>query len=134
RELRALGEETVRLSAAVCVGVALLGILRGLGVARMLKTAVSLAIAAVPEGLPAVGTTTLAFGVARMRRRNVLVRHLPAVENLGTITALCLDKTGTITANRMQATRVYVGARELRVREGRFLLGDAVVVPDAVPD
>ena len=101
RQLDAMGRELSLISAAVCAGVFGVGLLRGYGVPQMLSSAISLAVAAVPEGLPAVATTTLALGIQRMRRDNVAVRHLTAVETLGAVQVFCLDKTGTLTLNRM---------------------------------
>ena len=90
---------------------------------QMLKSSVSLAVAAVPEGLPAVATTTLAMGINDMRRRNVAVRHLDAVESLGSVQVFCLDKTGTLTMNRMAVVSVHVGDRGIAVTEGLFTAG-----------
>jgi len=110
RQLGRLGAQLAYVSGAVCLGVFAVGLVRGLGWLAMLKASVSLAVAAVPEGLPAVATTTLAIGIAAMRRRRILVRQLAAVESLGAVQTLCLDKTGTLTENRMRVERVVLGA------------------------
>jgi Ca2+-transporting ATPase len=102
--------------------------LRGYGFLQMLKTAISLAVAAVPEGLPTVATTTLALGLRQMRGRQVLIRHLEAVETLGAVQVVCLDKTGTLTLNRMSVVAAHVGARRLVVGNGRFRDADGADV------
>jgi Ca2+-transporting ATPase len=101
---RRLDHLSRRLAAAVlaiCAVVLLAGLLRGEDPLEMLLTSVSLAVAAVPEALPAVVTISLALGASAMVRTNALVRRLPAVETLGSVTYICTDKTGTLTANRM---------------------------------
>lgn len=121
RQLGELGTQLGILSAAICGGVFLVGLLRGVGGIEMLRSAVSLAVAAVPEGLPAVATTTLALGINRMRQHHVAVRHLDAVETLGSVQIFCLDKTGTLTFNRMSAASLVLGREpiDLPTQEAR---------------
>lgn len=102
-QLEQLGNQLVVASSAACAGIFALGLLRGYNWLTILKTSLSLAIAAVPEGLPAAATTSLARGLRRMRERDVLMRSLHSVENIGAIDTICLDKTGTLTLNRMSA-------------------------------
>jgi Ca2+-transporting ATPase len=111
-QLERTGRRLVGVSLGACVAALGLGLLRGVPVLEMLRSAVSLAVAAVPEGLPAVATTTLALGMDRMMRRGTLVRRLAAVESLGAITVICVDKTGTLTENRMTVDSWWAGGRE----------------------
>jgi len=101
RKLAQLGKRLVYIVLGVAALVMLAGLMRGDDLWLMLEVSVSLAVAAVPEGLPAVTTLILALGVLRMARRNALVRKLSAVETLGSATVICTDKTGTLTENRM---------------------------------
>ena len=109
KRLEKLGEIIVTFCLIICAIVALMGILRGEPVVQMLLGGISLAVAAVPEGLPAVVTIALAIGVRRMVQRNALIRRLPAVETLGCATVICSDKTGTLTENRMTVVSAYAG-------------------------
>ena len=120
RQLDVLGNQMVLLSGGICGIMFLLGLARGYGWLQMLKTSISLAVAAVPEGLPTVATTTLALGIRNMRRHHVLVRHLDAVETLGAMQVICLDKTGTLTLNRMTVLAVYCGGRHITLSNDVF--------------
>jgi Ca2+-transporting ATPase len=122
RQLDRMGSQLVLICGIVCGMVFVTGLLRGYGFLQMLKTSISLAVAAVPEGLPTVATTTLALGIRNMRRHNVLIRHLNAVETLGSVQTICLDKTGTITLNRMSVVGAYAGMRGFTVSQGQFYL------------
>jgi len=121
RELGDVERELVIVNGLICASVFGLGLLRGHGLVPTLRSAISLAVAAIPEGLPAVATTTLALGVQDMRKRKVLVRKIDAVETLGAIETIGLDKTGTLTENRMAAVRVHTDNGAFELREGRLL-------------
>jgi Ca2+-transporting ATPase len=105
-----------------------------------LLTAVALAIAAVPEGLPAIVTINLAIGMREMIRRNALIRRLASVETLGSASAICSDKTGTLTQNQMTAVKLYANGAELDISgqgyspEGSFHRDGAVVEPSSIPE
>lgn len=113
--LERLSTQLVLASLAICGGMFAIGMVRGYPFLMMLKSTISLAVAAVPEGLPTVATTTLALGLVQLRRQKVLARHLPAVEALGAIEVLCLDKTGTLTLNKMTAVRANVFDEEYSI-------------------
>ncbi len=129
RQLDDMGTQLALLSAGICAGMFGLGLVRGFGFLQMLKSSISLAVAAVPEGLPAVATTTLALGIREMQRRNVLVRQLPAVEALGAIQTLCLDKTGTLTENRMRTVVMELPEESVDLCDGGFWSNRKPIAP-----
>jgi Ca2+-transporting ATPase len=125
RRLEHFGYTLLWLALGVVSVVFFLGYLRGEPLMTMFLTSVSLAVAAVPEGLPAVVTITLALGVTRMVGRHALIRKLPAVETLGSATVICSDKTGTLTKNEMTVTKLFVGDKVFDVTgEGYEPVGD----------
>jgi Ca2+-transporting ATPase len=128
-QLARTGDQLVLIATSICGVVFLMGFLRGYGLLQMARSAVSLAAAAVPEGLPAAATITFALGVKNMRKHHVLVRQLQAIETLGAVQTVCLDKTGTITRNRMSVQMVYTGGRRIQVRDSGFFLGETPVDP-----
>jgi len=123
----------------VAAGASLLGVFRGHAWLEMLIWGISLAVAAVPESLPAVVTGALAIGTTRMARKNAIVKRLPAVETMGCTTVICTDKTGTLTKNEMTVRRLFLDGELIDVSgsgyepSGSFGIGDAVVSPGDHP-
>lgn len=115
RRLAQVGTWLVSFCLLICLLVVVVGIYRGLPAYQMFLAGVSLAVAAIPEGLPAIVTVALALGVQRMIKRNSIIRKLPAVETLGCATVICSDKTGTLTQNEMTVRKALVGGFSVEI-------------------
>lgn len=128
KRLEGLGRILVWGCLAVCLIVIVTGVAKGESLFLMCMAGISLAVAAIPEGLPAIVTVALALGVQRMIKRNAIIRKLPAVETLGCTTVICSDKTGTLTQNAMTVRKIYAGGKSYEVTgngydiKGEFLL------------
>jgi Ca2+-transporting ATPase len=136
KNLDKVGKTLARVSIGVVAIIVTLGLFRGQPFVDMLIFGVALAVAVVPEALPAVVTISLALGVKRMVKRNALVRRLPAVETLGSTSVICSDKTGTLTRDEMTARRLFVGGQMLQVSgrgyepQGKFSVNGTEVEPN----
>ena len=116
-KLNKLGKTLGIASLAICVVIFIIGVLQGKDLLSMFMTAVSLAVAVVPEGMVAVTTIVLAIGVQKMVKKNAIVKKLPAVETLGSSTVICSDKTGTLTQNKMTVKKVFWNRKLLRLED-----------------
>jgi Ca2+-transporting ATPase len=141
RRLEQLGKVLGIAALIICAVIFAVGISYGNSIMNMFMIAVSLAVAAIPEGLPAVSTVVLAIGVQRMVRKNAIIRTLPSVETLGSATVICSDKTGTLTQNRMTVVETYVNHQRNKIdrktpshepdEEEKKLLSISVLCADA---
>ncbi len=137
KKLGRFGRQLGLLTVLLCVLIFLLGLMKGNDFSQMFFLAVSLAVAAIPEGLPAVVTIVLALGVQRMAKRNAIIRKLPAVETLGAATVICSDKTGTLTHNAMTVRQIITGGGRFQVSgegygtTGAFLQEDGKIAEPA---
>lgn len=139
RRLDSLGKTLIFICLGACLAVTFLGLIRGENLMRMIMSGISLAVAAVPEGLPAIVTVVLSLGVQRMAKRNAIVRKLSAVETLGCTTVICSDKTGTLTENQMTVRLVATAEKIITVTgegydpAGGFWLGGKRIEPAKDP-
>ena len=117
QKLNKLGKSLGIMAIVICIVIFIIGLAYGKDVIDMFMTAVSLAVAAIPEGLAAVSTIVLAIGVQRMVKKNAIVKKLPAVETLGSASVICSDKTGTLTQNKMEVQKVYVNGQLIDAKE-----------------
>ncbi|WP_339264329.1 calcium-translocating P-type ATPase, SERCA-type [Geobacillus sp. FSL K6-3411] len=139
RRLEQLGKILLIVALALTAAVVAVGVVQGHDLYEMFLAGVSLAVAAIPEGLPAIVTVVLALGVQRMIKRNAIVRKLPAVETLGCASVICSDKTGTMTENMMTVTQLWAGGRTFSVSgvgletDGEFSERNRTVDPHRAP-
>jgi Ca2+-transporting ATPase len=134
-QLDGLGRRLAAIAGTVIAFMLLAGLLRGEPWVQMVMTAIALAVAAIPEGLPAVVTVTLALGLQRMARHQAIVKRLAAVETLGCTSVICTDKTGTLTVNQMTVREVYTSSRHLAVSGEGYASKGIISCPDGpVPD
>lgn len=125
KKLKVFGRQLGIVILLICLVIFILNIVRGNGILISFIETISLAVAAIPEGLPVVVTTTLAIGVTRMAKRNAIIRKLPAIETLGSTTKICTDKTGTLTRNEMTIRKIYTDFTEYDVSgEGFSIEGE----------
>jgi Ca2+-transporting ATPase len=134
RQLNTIGNQLVWVCGAICGLVFIVGVLRRAAIALIAKTTISLAVAAVPEGLPAVATTTLALGIRKLNTHGVIIRDLEAVETLGEVQTICFDKTGTVTENRMSVIRIFSGNSVTALKQDGFFRGGRKIIAHNNPE
>jgi P-type Ca2+ transporter type 2C len=134
KQLNTVGNQLVLACGGICGVVFLMGLMRRTPLGLILKTSISLAVAAVPEGLPTVATTTLALGIRKLNAHRVIIRDMEAVETLGEVQTICFDKTGTVTENRMAVTRIFAGNRRVELKPDGFYLGGQQITPRSSPE
>ena len=132
QKLAQLGKYLGIVALAACAIIFVVGLMNGIDVLEIFMTAVSLAVSAIPEGLPAIVTIVLAIGVQRMVKKNALIRRLPAVETLGSASVICSDKTGTLTQNRMTLVKAYVDGEPASEAISTSNSGEVMITGDHV--
>ena len=124
RKLNQLGRYLGIAALIICVVMFGIGVLNDKGLMEMFMVSVSLAVAAIPEGLPAISTIVLAMGVKKMVERNAIMRNLPSVETLGSTSIICSDKTGTLTQNKMTVVKLWANGKTMDAENTEELLSD----------
>lgn len=140
RQLATLSKQFGFLALLISLAVIVIGILDGKNIITMLMTGISLAVSAIPEGLPAVVTVTLALGTVAMAHKKALLRHLEAAETLGAVSVICTDKTGTLTKNEMTVQKIWIADEEINISgvgynpTGSFKKNGLILDPHLYPD
>ncbi len=135
-----LGKQLIFVVSGIIGIISLLGFWKNMGIVELALTFLSLAVAAIPEGLPAIVTITLAIGVRKMAKKNALIRRLSSVETLGCTTVICVDKTGTLTKNEMTLKNLWIGGRLFEISgegyepKGEFKENGAHIEPSKIPE
>lgn len=129
KKMNKLGQTLGYIAISICIAIFFIGIIQGREIIEMLITAISLAVAAIPEGLVAIIAIVLALGVTRMSKKNAIIKKLPAVETLGSVNFICSDKTGTLTQNKMTVVKSYTkDINEYNMIKSLVLCSDADIV------
>lgn len=140
QQLAILSKQFGFLALFIAIAVIMIGILNGKNIFTMVMTGIALAVSAIPEGLPAVVTITLALGIMAMARKKALLRRLEAAETLGAVSVICTDKTGTLTKNEMTVQKIWIPEEEIHVTgtgydsSGLFLINGQTIDPQAHPE
>lgn len=120
KKLSDVGKKLGMVCLAICIAIFIIGILKNISIQEMFMTSIGLAVAAIPEGLPAIVTIMLSIGVTKMAKKNAIIRKLPAVETLGSSSVICSDKTGTLTQNKMTVVKVCNVKNEVNKQHSDF--------------
>lgn len=134
KKLSDVGKKLGTICLVICLLIFVIGILKNIPFTEMFMTSVGLAVAAIPEGLPAIVTIMLSIGVTHMAKKNAIIRKLPAVETLGSSSVICSDKTGTLTQNKMEVVSIYdvTGSKDNSSSSSHFILKLGTMCNDSV--
>jgi len=132
KRLQKLGQKLGIVIIAIAFLVFIIGVINNFGIVQMFMAGVSLAVAVIPEGLPAVVTITLALGIRKMYKKNALIRRIKSIETLGSITIICADKTGTLTKNDMETKTLFINNQLITTEKGKFYQNKKEIEPKKV--